>query len=286
MKHKGYRDHGHGFHGRDHRHSHEHASEYGHGMAHGIPLKKQYGQHFLRDQSVIDAMLAKVHLDENTNVFEIGCGDGFLTRSILKTPIKQLWVFEIDPDWAAYVAKTYPDSRMTIFQDNILDIDFARFEPGPWTLLANLPYQITFPILTKLKDNRHLLAEGVVMVQEEVAQKITAQPGDSTVQSLFFGYYFEWHKLVKILPGAFYPPPAINSRLLHFKPKTYLQPIEHEEEFWKCVKLCFMHRRRTLKNNLMSTHYNLTALPERFAKARAQELSFTDFIELWNAIRV
>ena len=71
-----------------------------HASAHGIQLKKGYGQHFLRDQSVVDKMIAQVTLTPETSVFEIGCGDGFLTKSILQTPIRRLWVFEIDPEWA------------------------------------------------------------------------------------------------------------------------------------------------------------------------------------------
>lgn len=254
-----------------------------HGHIGDISLKKQYGQHFLRDQSVLDVMLKHVNLTSETRVFEIGCGDGFLTRAILKTPIKKLWVFEIDPEWANYVQKKYADPRMTIFQENILDFNFKLFEPGPWVLLANLPYQITFPILKKLYQIRFLLTEGVIMIQEEVAQKLIASPGDSTIQSLFFGYYFFLKPLIKISPAAFYPPPKVYSRLLYFKPKIDIAPIPNEQEFWKFVKLCFMHRRRTLKNNLLATHYKLT-LPENLSMARAQELSVQDFLNLWATI--
>src|SRR5690348_8923224 len=103
---------------------------------HGISVKKQFGQHFLRNQAVIDTMINAVSITPHTSIFEIGCGDGFLTRSILKTAMKKLWVFEIDPEWAAYVGKQYQDARMTIFEENILDVDFSTFEPyKPWVLL-------------------------------------------------------------------------------------------------------------------------------------------------------
>ncbi len=262
------------------------ASRHRHGEAHGIRLKKQYGQHFLRDQLVVDDMLVAVNLNENTNVFEIGPGDGFLTRSILAKPVKTLWVFEIDPDWAAYIGKEYADCRLTVFSQDILAFDFKQFESlSPWVLLANLPYQITFPLLKRLKEHRALLREGVIMVQEEVAQKIVAEPGDSTVQSIFFSYYFTWKLLRKVPPTAFYPPPQIYSRLLYFKPKTNLAPIPDEERFWRFVKICFAQRRRTLKNNLASTHYPLQAIPQEWARARAQELSLADFLNLWNILR-
>ena len=253
-----------------------------HGAAHGIELKKQYGQHFLREQHVVDEMLAHVQLTPETNVFEIGCGDGFLTKSILQTSVDRLWIFEIDKSWADYVNETYPDIRMTIFTENILDVDFERFEQfKPWTLLSNLPYQITFPLLKLMVKNRAILGEGVVMVQEEVAQKIVAKVGDASWQSLYFGYYFMWKLLIKIPPGAFYPPPAVNSRLLYFKPKDSLEPIPDEEHFWKFVKACFLQRRRTLKNNLAAIQFPLDLFPEEYGKARAQELGLDDFLKLW-----
>jgi 16S rRNA (adenine1518-N6/adenine1519-N6)-dimethyltransferase len=256
-------------------------------VAHGIPLKKQYGQHFLRDQAVVDQMLNHVMLTPQTSVFEIGSGDGFLTRSILATPIKQLWVFEIDPAWANYVRTQYPDPRMTVFEDNFLDIDFARLEPHkPWTLLANLPYQITFPILYLLQKHRALLDEGVIMVQEEVAQKIIRQRGRGYgAASLLLQYYFQWQLLAQVPPTAFYPPPKVYSRLIYFKPKRDVQPIPDEEEFWKFVKACFRQPRRTLKNNFAQTHYPIGILSEDLLHLRAQELGIGDFLNLWDLLR-
>lgn len=252
----------------------------------GIPLKKQYGQHFLRDQAVVDCMLSSVTLDNNSSVFEIGCGDGFLTSSLISKPLKRLWVFEIDPEWAAYVANELPDPRLSIFQEDILAVDFSRFEPDqPWTLLSNLPYQITFPLLRLLKQHRSLLCEGVIMVQEEVAQKITATAGESTHQSIYYSYYFEWKLLCAIAPEAFYPPPLVHSRLLYFKPKTNLVAIPHEDAFWRFIKIAFRQRRRTLRNNLMQSHYSIALLPAKWQRARAQELSLNDFLELWHVIQ-
>ncbi|OQA35404.1 MAG: Ribosomal RNA small subunit methyltransferase A [Candidatus Dependentiae bacterium ADurb.Bin331] len=252
----------------------------------GIAVKKMYGQHFLRWQAVIDHMVANVILDENSSVFEIGCGDGFLTRSILQQPIKRLWVFEIDADWARFVEKKYADLRMTIFQENILDVDWARFdEHKPWTLLANLPYQITFPILHMLHKNRAVLKEGVIMIQEEVAEKILKTHGRGYgYPSLFFQHYFEWKKLDKVPPQAFEPPPKVDSRLLYFKPKQSVQPIKNEEEFWQFIKLCFKQPRRTLKNNLQQTHFDLTKISETTLALRAQQMSMNDLLSLWDKL--
>lgn len=252
----------------------------------GIVIKKQFGQHFLRDQAVVERIVSSVDLDQNSSVFEIGCGDGFLTRTILKEKIERLWVFEIDPEWVAYVKKTIHDSRMEVFEKNILDLDFSVFKPNePWTLLANLPYQITFPILYLLKEHRDQLKEGVIMVQEEVAQKIVKDSGRGYgFPSLYFQRFFDWKVLDKISPTAFYPPPKVYSRLLYFKPRVNLDPIIDEEHFWKFIKTCFKQPRRTLKNNLAQTHYKVGLIPEETLELRAQQMTMEDFVAVWKIL--
>lgn len=256
-------------------------------ILHGIPIKKQFGQHFLRDYLVIEHMLEAVTLTPQTSIVEIGCGDGVLTRTILEHPCERLWVFEIDHQWAAYVRKLLPDKRLTIFEENILEVDFSRFGTyKPWTLLANLPYNITFPILHKLQQNRHLLQEGVIMVQEEVAQKIVKTTGrDFGFISLFMQHYFTWRLLTKIRPDAFVPPPKVDSRLLYFMPRTDAPHIPHEEEFWRWIKICFKQPRRTLKNNLAQVHYALDRIPEEMLAKRAQQLTMQDLLTLWQLLQ-
>ena len=249
----------------------------------GIPLKKQYGQHFLRQQSVVEHILDQVKLTDQSSVFEIGCGDGFLTKEILKHSLARLWVFEIDPQWADYVRKALPDKRMHMKLANILDVTFEEFEPHkPWVLLANLPYQITFPILHLLQQHRNVLKEGVIMMQEEVAQKIVKTSGRGYgFPSLFFQHYFEWKLLQKVPPSAFHPAPSVDSRLLYFKPKATVTPIPDEENFWKFIKICFRQPRRTLKNNLATTHYDNKAIDEKILALRAQQMNMDDFLKLW-----
>jgi 16S rRNA (adenine1518-N6/adenine1519-N6)-dimethyltransferase len=253
----------------------------------GIKIKKQFGQHFLRDQSVVDTMLDNVELRNSTSVFEIGCGDGFLTRSILQNPIERLWIFEIDPDWATYITKNITDDRMVMHQTDFLDVDQSIFQPhAPWTILSNLPYQVTFPILHKFVEMKSLISEGVIMVQDEVAEKIVKKHGRGYgFVSLFFQYHFTWKKLVKIPPTAFFPPPKVNSRLLYFKPREHVEDIPDIAEFWKYIKLVFHQPRRTLRNNLVQSHFDLDKVPAHLHTKRAQELTFEDLISIWNLIR-
>lgn len=257
------------------------------GSAHGISLKKQYGQHFLRDDTITQHMIQAVSLKPDSSVFEIGCGDGFLTRAILERKIARLWVFEIDQEWAAYVKNKYPDPRLLMHIENILDVDFSRFEPfKPWILLANLPYQVTFPILHVLKEQRALLQEGVIMVQEEVAQKLTSKGGRSLgFVTLFFQHYFDFKLLDKIKPHAFYPPPKVDSRLVYFKPRHLLEPIPDENAFWQFIKRCFSQPRRTLKNNLQSFHYNFSSVPADTLLLRAQQMNMDQLRLVWDQMR-
>ncbi|PKN03495.1 ribosomal RNA small subunit methyltransferase A [Candidatus Dependentiae bacterium HGW-Dependentiae-1] len=253
---------------------------------HGIPLKKQFGQHFLRQDSIVHTMIAHVAL-AGANVLEVGPGEGFLTRHILQQPVERLWSFEIDTDWVHHLQATITDPRFTVFEENILDVDFSRFrEHAPWVLLANLPYQITFPILRMLHAHRDIITHGVFMIQEEVAQKLVKTSGRGYgFPSLFYNHYFELEMLTKVPPTAFYPPPKVFSRLVYFKAKPAVVPIPDEENFWKFIKICFHQPRRTLRNNLAQSQYDLEKVPQEQLALRAQQFLMDDLLKLWDLVR-
>jgi len=250
--------------------------------------KKAFGQHFLRKRSVVDNMIERVQITDATYVLEIGCGDGFLTEQILEqTDCKALHVYEIDREWAEFVREKISDTRLHINIENILDVDWQTFDQfQPLILLANLPYQITFPILFRLQAAKDLFQEGVVMVQEEVAQKLVASRGRSySATSLFLQHHFTLSLLEKIEPGAFSPPPKVHSRLVYFKPRK-AAAIPEEKRFWKFLKLVFNTPRQTLKNNLRKTHFTWQKLPAEKLSMRAQQLSFDDFLQIWEILRI
>lgn len=253
----------------------------------GIPLKKRYGQHFLRDTHYVRVMLDAVTLTNQSSVLEIGCGDGFLTRAIVQQPMARLWAYEIDEEWALQVRKTILDPRLKVITQNFLELDLHTLAPyKPWTVLSNLPYQITFPILYRFQQYRYLLHEGVVMIQEEVAQKIVKTSGRGYgFPSLFFQHYFTWKLLEKVTPSAFYPPPKVFSRLIYFKPIADPVSIPNEEQFWQFIKRCFSQPRRTLGNNLRGLSYPIDRIPDDILHLRAQQMSMDDFLKVWNLIR-
>lgn len=249
--------------------------------------KKALGQHFLRKQSVVDHMIERVKIDPQTSILEIGCGDGFLTTAILEqTNCKKLTVFEIDPEWANVVKNKIQDKRLDLRIENVLDADFGPLgAEKPWVMLANLPYQVTFPIIFLIQEHKELFEEGVIMIQEEVAQKIVAKRGKPySATSIFLQYHFDFELMEKVEPGAFSPPPKVFSRLLYFKPKHNQVSIPDEEKFWKFLKLCFRFPRQTLKNNLKSTHYDYSAVSDEQLKLRSQQMSFDKFLLLWSKI--
>lgn len=254
----------------------------------GISLKKHFGQHFLQDPFYVDQVIAKIKFTPATNVFEIGCGEGMLTKAIAQQTCHKIQVFEIDPEWAALVGKDLQnDPRVTVSLTNILDVDLnEKFAGEKWTLLANLPYNITFPILHLLQKSSSVIEEGVIMIQEEVAQKILQKSGRGYgYPSLFFQRYFSWQLLDKVPPTAFFPPPKVFSRLLYFKPIENPVEIIDEEGFWKFIRACFAQPRRTLKNNLQQSKYGIDLFTPELLQKRAQELSMEDFLLIWQTLQ-
>ncbi len=254
----------------------------------GLPAKKkQLGQHFLRKHSVVDNMINAVTVTPETTVVEIGCGDGFLTRAILnQTKCKKLVCFEIDKEWADYVRGNIHDQRLDLRLQNILDASFDTVESAaPLIMLANLPYQITFPILYLVQKSKDRFGDIVIMVQEEVGQKLAATHGRSfSAVTMFFQHHFTIKLLEKIEPGAFTPPPKVFSRLVQLTPRQG-PSIPNEPLFWDTIKLCFKSPRQTLRNNLRTTHYDLARLSEETLSKRAQQLSFDDFLVIWETLQ-
>jgi 16S rRNA (adenine1518-N6/adenine1519-N6)-dimethyltransferase len=167
-----------------------------------------------------------------------------------------------------------------------LDLDRAVLEPhAPWTVLANLPYNITFPILYYFQRNRDLLSEGVIMIQEEVAQKLVAQRGKNYgYTTLFFQHYFELSLMNKIAPTAFFPPPKVFSRLMYFKVKQNPVTIPDEERFWDFIKACFKQPRRTLYNNIKHLSHYIDRFDEATLALRAQQMGMEDFLKIWEKL--
>ena len=251
-------------------------------------LKKKFGQHFyvMPRRSTICSPLFP--LLKKTTVVEIGCGDGVLTRAILhQSPCKALQVFEIDPEWAEVVRGQTDDSRLTITLGDVMETDLEQElkNEDHLVMLANLPYNITFPLFEKLATCAHLFTHGMVMVQEEAAQRMASTSGRRYgAISLFLQYHFTFTLHIKVPPEAFKPAPKVDSRLVEFVPRTNQQPLPNPVTFWKFVRACFATPRQTLRNNLKRTGYRWNNLDDQTLGKRAQQLVLDDFITIWKQI--
>ena len=211
--------------------------------------RKRFGQHFLVDRSVIDAILASLALQPTDNVVEIGPGLGALTRPLLET-LPHLTVVEIDRDIVARLAANYPPARLTIHQGDALDFDFAALGPD-LRLVGNLPYNISTPLLFHLLEFLPHLRDMTFMLQKEVVARMVAQPStpDYGRLSVMLQRHCRLYWLLDVPPDAFDPPPKVDSAVVRLLPRTDKTPLD-EVRFARVVAAAFGQRRKVLRNTL------------------------------------
>ncbi len=216
--------------------------------------KKRFGQHFLHDPAVIDKIITAARLQPDQRVLEIGPGLGVLTEQLLKHAA-QVIVMEIDRDLIQRLRQR-PEEHLTVYEGDVLKLSWSElFKKPPYTLVANLPYNISSQILFKLLDHRHLFKRMVLMFQREVAERLMARPGtkDYGILSVLCQLWYDIDKVALVKPGAFNPPPKVDSMVVSFLPleKPRVDPID-EVLFKRLVKAAFTQRRKTLRNSLLA----------------------------------
>lgn len=228
---------------------------------HGFTFKKSFGQNFLTDTNILQKIVDTAEIDENVNVIEIGPGIGALTEFLAENAA-EVMTFEIDERLVPILADTLRDfDNVRVVNEDILKSDLqARIKefanPNlPIKVVANLPYYITTPILMHLIESGIPFSEFVVMMQREVADRISAQPNSKSYGSLSIAVqYYMTAKVAFIVPRTvFVPAPNVDSAILKMVRRN--QPavgIKDEVFFFKVSKASFTHRRKTLWNNLTS----------------------------------
>ncbi|RSJ23870.1 Ribosomal RNA small subunit methyltransferase A [Streptococcus intermedius] len=228
---------------------------------HGFTFKKSFGQNFLTDTNILQKIVDTAEIDENVNVIEIGPGIGALTEFLAENAA-EVMAFEIDERLIPILADTLRDfENVKIINEDILKSDLqARIKEFtnpelPIKVVANLPYYITTPILMRLIESGIYFSEFVVMMQREVADRISAQPNSKSYGSLSIAVqYYMTAKVAFIVPRAvFVPAPNVDSAILKMtrRDKPAVE-VEDESFFFKVSKVSFTHRRKTLWNNLTS----------------------------------
>lgn len=259
-----------------------------------IKTKKSLGQHFLIDEAPLQAMLDAAELHSEANVLEIGPGLGVLTVKLCERA-KKVVAVEKDRDLIPILEQTTCSFKnICIIEADVLKLDMEKVKntyfDSEFNVVANLPYYITSPIIMKIIDNRHLINSAVIMVQKEVAERLTASPGtkDYGILSIAAQLYADISFVCNIKRTAFLPPPKVDSAVVKLsllkKPRTNL---EDESFFFEVVKAAFSERRKTLKNCLKSRFKISPAQIEQIlAKAdidsarRGETLSIEEFTTL------
>lgn len=228
---------------------------------HGFTFKKSFGQNFLTDTNILQKIVDTAEIDENVNVIEIGPGIGALTEFLAENAAEVI-TFEIDERLVPILADTLRDfDNVKVINEDILKSDLqARIKkfanPNlPIKVVANLPYYITTPILMHLIKSGIPFSEFVVMMQREVADRISAQPNSKSYGSLSIAVqYYMTAKVAFIVPRTvFVPAPNVDSAILKMtrRDKPAVE-VKDETFFFKVSKASFTHRRKTLWNNLTS----------------------------------
>ena len=262
---------------------------------HGFRFERSKGQNFLIDASVPERIAAACGADASTGVVEIGPGVGCLTQCLAQNAAAVL-AYELDESLRPVLAETMaprPNVRIE-FADALrrdLRADADTYLPGLRRVFcANLPYNITTPVLTKVYEAR-AFETVTVMVQREVALRLCAAPGcgDYGAFSVFTQWYAEPELLFTVPPGAFMPPPKVTSAVVRLRMRA-APPVDTDEtRFFRVVRAAFAQRRKTLINSLSTAFPKDRAaaavaacgLPER---ARGEELSLPQFAGLTAAL--
>ena len=252
-----------------------------------LKAKKKYGQNFLIDANIVDK-IAAIACDPNHKTIEIGPGLGGLTEMLLKYS-KEVDAYEIDPDMFELLTENLRDERLHVYLQDFLDTELNEQEEV--NICGNLPYYVTTPILFKIFESDLQIRKITVMVQKEVAQRISADVNteDYSALSIEIQYLYDVRQEINVSRKVFYPQPNVDSMVISFIPKKINRDMEFERRFFVFVKNCFRMRRKTLYNNLKDL-YDKDVLEDLYqqlnlcSSIRAQEISLSDFLKIFSMI--
>lgn len=271
---------------------------------HGFTFKKSFGQNFLTDTNILQKIVDTAEIDKNVNVIEIGPGIGALTEFLAENAA-EVMAFEIDDRLIPILADTLHDfDNVKVINEDILKSDLqSRIKEFanpdlPIKIVANLPYYITTPILMHLIESKIPFAEFVVMMQKEVADRISAEPNTKAYGSLSIAVqYYMIAKVAFVVPRTvFIPAPNVDSAILKMTRREQpLVQVKDEDFFFRVSKISFVHRRKTLWNNLTS-HFGKSdetkakleqalEIAEIKPSIRGEALSIAEFAKLADALK-
>jgi 16S rRNA (adenine1518-N6/adenine1519-N6)-dimethyltransferase len=246
-------------------------------------VRQKLGQHFLSSQRILERIAASACPDGTQQAIEIGPGQGALTEHLL-AHAGRVVAIEMDPGLASHLGERWPhEPRLQLVEGNALNFDWTQWGPG--VLAGNLPYYIATAIISKYLANPGALHQAVFLIQKEVAERITAKPGtrDFGYLSVECQHLAQAEYLFTVPPGAFHPPPKVDSAVIRLTPRPEAQTTE-TKAFLDFASACFRQKRKTLRNNL-AERFTKEALEGLSAVSRrAEQLSVTELLELFRAL--
>jgi 16S rRNA (adenine1518-N6/adenine1519-N6)-dimethyltransferase len=250
----------------------------------GHVARKRFGQNFLVDRGIINAIVSAIDPQRGDTVVEIGPGLGAITEPLLAR-LDHLHVVEIDRDLIARLKKQHPPARMTIHEGDALDFDFASIG-NDLRLVGNLPYNISTPLLFHLAEYVGIVRDMHFMLQKEVVERMVAVPGESDFSriSVMLQYRFHLEWLIDVPPESFDPPPKVQSAVVRLIPRNVSElKAKSQEKLSQVVQAAFSQRRKMLRNTLKGTlsdvgFAELGIDPTR----RAEDLAVDDYVRIAN----
>ena len=224
---------------------------------HGFTFKKSLGQNFLTDENLLDSIAEAAGIGKSDTVVEIGCGAGTLTRALSKLA-GRVYAYEIDRDLRPVLAETLAGCENTevIFRDfSKENLGELYRKIGEYTVVANLPYYVTTPIVTRLLEEGAGVRGVCVMVQQEVAERFAAKEDTPEYGAITAAIALRGTaKIVKkVGRNMFYPAPNVDSAVVKIDFTENALPVKDKGMYRKTVRCAFLNRRKTLENNLMKS---------------------------------
>jgi 16S rRNA (adenine1518-N6/adenine1519-N6)-dimethyltransferase len=242
-------------------------------------MRKRFGQHFLADRHYVARIVAAIDPQPGETLVEIGPGAGALTGPLLER-VATLHAVEIDRDLCAALAARFPAERLVLHAADALRFDFAALGPR-LRLAGNLPYNISTPLLFRFAALAERLVDGHFMLQREVVDRMVAPPSTAAYGrlSVMLQHRFAMRKLFDVPPGAFRPPPQVDSSVVRLVPlPPWAQGEAAEDALARVVLAAFTKRRKTLRNALAGVADSATLEEAGVAPdARAENLSIEDY---------
>lgn len=251
-----------------------------------VRAKKHLGQHFLKEPTIAQKIVATLPTHKTLWVLEIGPGMGMLTQFLLQQP-HQLKVVEIDSDSVVFLKHQFPSLQEHIIEEDILKLDFkAYFGVTPIAIIGNFPYNISSQIVFKLLENRSQIPFFAGMFQKEVAQRLCEPPGSKQygILSVLVQLFYHATYLFDVSPQCFNPPPKVVSAVIQLKRKAQFSLDCNEALLFRVVKLSFQQRRKTLRNSLKILPIPNNIREDSIFDLRPEKLSGHDFVELTKKI--